>query len=575
MKGRHCGSISRASRAAVMACVGLLCVPAMSVAAEPTDSSTEAADRAGALLALGDGYGQQQGDRRVRALQRRLRTLGQRPGPVDGRFGPVTEAAVVRLQRDSGLSVDGIVGPQTHRVLNADAPPLAPGAGYGQPGGWRQVSAVQRRLRALGQRPGPIDGLYGPRTQAAIERFQRTAGQPANGVLSRATAAALARAESGQPARRASDTPRDTETRETSRRPAGRAEARGTDSRARRADGSAAAAGSDQGRSLTPKAVDDRTAGTDEQESTSPVLLTLLALALAGTCVAFASWLRGRRHRPDPSAVAGGPMSPGPRRNGDGTAPKPGAGWAGPSNPRPDRLGSGAAAIGYVSVREPETEDGHELREQLAAIGTACRQRGLELKDVIRDLEAVKDAGPRRPGMKATLRRLAAGEESCLVVAELGSLGCSAPEIGYIVEWLRRREARLVAVSEGLDTGTRSGSEAAEKLVSFCSMDRQPRPSAQTSRGTRPAPYDVQGLKKRIQAMRETGMTLEEIADRLNTENVPTPRGGTKWRPSAVQAATGDRRPGPKASRPVSGGGRGGSAPPGPKRPRSRRGGAK
>ena len=43
--------------------------------------------------------------------------------------------------------------------------------------------------------------------------------------------------------------------------------------------------------------------------------------------------------------------------------------------------------------------------------------------------------------------------------------------------------------------------------------------------------------------MRDGVMTLQAIADRLNAEGVPTLRGGTRWRPSSVQAAAGYRRP--------------------------------
>jgi hypothetical protein len=38
-------------------------------------------------------------------------------------------------------------------------------------------------------------------------------------------------------------------------------------------------------------------------------------------------------------------------------------------------------------------------------------------------------------------------------------------------------------------------------------------------------------------------LTLQAIADELNEEGIPTPRGGTKWRPSSVQAAVGYKRP--------------------------------
>jgi hypothetical protein len=54
---------------------------------------------------------------------------------------------------------------------------------------------------------------------------------------------------------------------------------------------------------------------------------------------------------------------------------------------------------------------------------------------------------------------------------------------------------------------------------------------------------DLPLLQRRIATMRASGMTLQAIADTLNQEGVPTLRGGAKWRPSSVQAATGYRRP--------------------------------
>ena len=121
MNRRHCVSATRASAASVMACLAVLCVPAVSIAADPSGSTAGAADRASALLARGAGYGQPQGEPRVRALQRSLRARGQRPGPVDGLYGPLTEAAVERLQRDRGLAVDGIADADPSRAERQDA----------------------------------------------------------------------------------------------------------------------------------------------------------------------------------------------------------------------------------------------------------------------------------------------------------------------------------------------------------------------------------------------------------------------------------------------------------------------
>ncbi len=54
----------------------------------------------------------------VRQLQQQLRAKGFYSGPIDGLFGEQTEAAVRRAQSANSITVDGIVGPATWRVLN-------------------------------------------------------------------------------------------------------------------------------------------------------------------------------------------------------------------------------------------------------------------------------------------------------------------------------------------------------------------------------------------------------------------------------------------------------------------------
>ncbi len=59
---------------------------------------------------------------------------------------------------------------------------LAPSTGLqGRP----RVAEAQRLLVALGYHPGPADGVMRPRTRAALSAFQRTAGLPVNGRMTR------------------------------------------------------------------------------------------------------------------------------------------------------------------------------------------------------------------------------------------------------------------------------------------------------------------------------------------------------------------------------------------------------
>jgi peptidoglycan hydrolase-like protein with peptidoglycan-binding domain len=114
--------------AAVVTVALLLCLPESSFAGADLRASTSQTERSessetaltsAGVLARGSGYGNRAGSKEVRELQLRLRRLGHRPGPIDGLFGPLTQASVERFQRRRGLLVDGVVGPQTRARLLA------------------------------------------------------------------------------------------------------------------------------------------------------------------------------------------------------------------------------------------------------------------------------------------------------------------------------------------------------------------------------------------------------------------------------------------------------------------------
>ena len=97
----------------------------------------------------------------VVALQRMLGV------PADGVFGHQTLHAVRRFQHESGLLVDGQVGPLTRAALQRQnrGRPDERILEVGSDGA--AVAAVQRRLEI------PADGILGPVTLAAVKAFQR------------------------------------------------------------------------------------------------------------------------------------------------------------------------------------------------------------------------------------------------------------------------------------------------------------------------------------------------------------------------------------------------------------------
>jgi DNA invertase Pin-like site-specific DNA recombinase/peptidoglycan hydrolase-like protein with peptidoglycan-binding domain len=108
--------IALGNRATSITTVAVLGVVAVLVATSTPASAADA--RPTPVLAQGAGMGAHP-SAQVRAVQRALRGRGYDLGTpgVDGRFGPLTGAAVRQMQADHGLAVDGIVGRHTRGVL--------------------------------------------------------------------------------------------------------------------------------------------------------------------------------------------------------------------------------------------------------------------------------------------------------------------------------------------------------------------------------------------------------------------------------------------------------------------------
>jgi DNA invertase Pin-like site-specific DNA recombinase len=225
-----------------------------------------------------------------------------------------------------------------------------------------------------------------------------------------------------------------------------------------------------------------------------------------------------------------------------------------PRAPHPGR----ELALGYTTFPERKRAVSPESRYQARRIRAACEARGVVLDKLVGDVQSYDGPDLERPGLNHALELLSAGEVSCLVVAGLDRLSRSAANLGTVIEWLEQLGARLVVIDIDLDTHTEEGRLAARALARVGALERRSGAEAarqpRREREERPSPgrlaavSDRPLLQRRIATMRASGMTLQAIADTLNREGVPTPRGGAKWRPSSVQAATGYKRPGREAA---------------------------
>jgi peptidoglycan hydrolase-like protein with peptidoglycan-binding domain len=145
----------------------------------------------------------------VRRLQEVLTGLEYQPGPVDGITGSRTIAAVAAFQTDAGLMADGLAGRVTRATLathqaagtvasdtgtaseSPPAPTTTPSGILRKGSRGPDVHRVQDLLTSAGYTPGPVDAIFGPKTELAVLAFQEDHGLRVDGLVGSGTRKAL------------------------------------------------------------------------------------------------------------------------------------------------------------------------------------------------------------------------------------------------------------------------------------------------------------------------------------------------------------------------------------------------
>ena len=198
--------------------------------------------------------------------------------------------------------------------------------------------------------------------------------------------------------------------------------------------------------------------------------------------------------------------------------------------------------IAYACASAQKAADARaEVDAQLAAVRSAIVERGWELAAEATDLEDGCTAAPsRRPGLGPALAALDDGAADGLAVTSLDRVTCSSLGWAEIVERSRAHDWTVLATAEGMDLRADSDRMLAEvaraerRLISSRAKAGAAAARAQGTRLGRPVEHSAEVHDLVVEA-RAAGATLQQIADRLTAEGLPTPRGG-RWYRSTVRS---------------------------------------
>jgi DNA invertase Pin-like site-specific DNA recombinase len=210
-------------------------------------------------------------------------------------------------------------------------------------------------------------------------------------------------------------------------------------------------------------------------------------------------------------------------------------------------------AVIYIRVStEGQARDGVGLDAQLERCRALAVARGATVVAEHRD-EGLsgRDGLAQRPGLAAAVEQCRA-TGAVLMVYSVSRIARRQRLLWSLLDPESGHGLAVVSATEPFDTTTPMGramlgmiavwSQLEADLVSQRTKDALATVKANGTRlGAPPASALVPGAVARIRALRAEGRSVAQIADTLNSENVPSARGG-KWWPKTVRYALAEVR---------------------------------
>jgi DNA invertase Pin-like site-specific DNA recombinase len=206
--------------------------------------------------------------------------------------------------------------------------------------------------------------------------------------------------------------------------------------------------------------------------------------------------------------------------------------------------------IAYCYARvstQMQAEDGMSLGAQEKQLIAAAELAGYEAV-ILREEGRSGKSISGRPVLRQALEDLDTGKAKALFVTRLDRLARSTRDFLSIVDRSHKYGWRLALLDLGLDTGTYQGrfvvtimSAMAEMERGMISMRQKDVHKDRRDNGKvwgvdlGPLPIVKEDVTDRIVLEREAGLSFQDIANKLNSELVPTASGGTTWYKSTVR----------------------------------------